>query len=78
MREIQKTPLTASDVLEHVKDSDRTERINLPITRYGAIISAPNVIKDSDEVFGAPFHLLEMDEEELTQTEIRRLCGFIL
>ena len=78
MREPQKTPLAASDTLQHVKDNDRTERIMFPISRYQAILSAPNVVKDSDETFGAPFHLLEMEEETLTQTEIRRLCGFIL
>ncbi len=78
MREPQKTPLTGSDVLQHVRDTDRTERLMFPMNRYQSIISAPNVVTDSDEIFGAPFHLLQMEEETLTQTEIRRLCGFIL
>ena len=78
MREPQKVPQAASDVLQHVKDSDRTERIAFPITRYNAVLSAPKVVSDSDETFGAPFHLLATDSEQLTRTEIRRLCGFIL
>ena len=78
MREPQRTPLAGSDVLQHVRDSDRTERIMFPMSRYQSLISAPNIVNDSDITFGAPFHFLEMEEEELTMTEIRRLCGFIL
>ena len=78
MREPQKVPQSGSDVLQHLKNTDRTERIMFPITRYGSLLSAPKVVKDSDEKFGAPFHFLKTDEEELTRTEIRRLCGFIV
>lgn len=78
MREPQRTPLSGSDVLQHVRNTDRTERIAFPINRYNSVISAPNIVKDSDEVFGAPFNLLEMDTETLGQTQIRRICGFIV
>ena len=71
-------PAAATDSLLHVKDTDRTERIAFPFTRYANILSAPNVVTDSDEIFGAPFHLLELETEELGIQEVRELAGFIV
>lgn len=69
---------SASDYLLHGKDSDRTERIILPITRYGNILSAPSVVTEDIEVSGAPFHLLKQRTVKLTAEEIRDLCGDIV
>ena len=74
----KKVPGAASDALLHLKDSDRTERIVFPFTRYDNVLGSPTVIDDVTELTDAPFHLLKLDEEELTISEIRELCGFIL
>lgn len=73
-------PLAGSDVLLHQKDTSETERVVFPFTRYKNILSAPSVVTDADESYGAPFHLLEMEEEEeeMTISEIRELFGFIV
>lgn len=71
-------PASTSDVLLHLKDSDRTERVILPFTRYANIMSAPNVVTDGDEIYGAPFHLLHTKTEVVSADYIRRLCGRIL
>ena len=77
---IKALPLAGSDILMHNKDTSETERIVFPITRYRNILSAPSVVTDSDEIYGAPFHLLKMEdeEEEMTVSEIRKLVGFII
>lgn len=77
-RNIKNVPNNVSDVLMHGKDSDRTERILLPFTKYSNIMHAPNIISEDIEIKGAPFHLLETDTEELSDVEIRKLCGRIL
>jgi len=71
-------PPYATDVLMHDKDSDRTERVVFPYTRYANVISAPAVITTEIEVHGAPFHLLKTGKKTLTETEIYALCGDIL
>lgn len=78
--QIKSLPIAGSDVLMHSKDGNDTERIVFPYTRYRNILSAPRVVVDSDEVYGAPFHLLEMEDEDeyLTVAEIRKLVGFII
>ena len=74
----RQVPMAASDVLLHQKDTDRTERIALPFTRYANVFNAPRVVNDVDDIAGAPFFLLETDKETLSDTEIRRICGDIL
>ena len=78
--EIKALPIAGSDVLMHSKDHNDTERIVFPFTRYANVLSAPRVVTDSDETYGAPFHLLEMEDEaeELSVSEIRKLVGFII
>lgn len=71
-------PASVTDVLLHAKESDRTERVILPITRYDNVMSAPQIVTDVDEVYGAPYLLLETQEETLTAQEIRNLCGRIV
>jgi hypothetical protein len=73
-------PLSASDILLHQKDSSESERIVFPVTRYKDVLNSPSVVSDSDEIFGAPFHLLEIEdeEEEMTVSEIRKLLGLII
>ena len=73
-----KIPVSVSDTLMHIKDSDKTERVILPITRYGNVLNAPKVVGDVTTVMGAPFVLLETSTETLTTAEIRRICGPII
>lgn len=77
-KQIKYIPKCVTDLLMHGKDSDRTERILLPITRYGNILNAPNVVSEDLETRGAPFHLLETDSIEMSEDEIRQLCGRII
>ena len=80
MANLKVLPLAGSDVLMHDKDSADTERIVFPYTRYRNVLSAPSVVSDADEIYGAPFHLLEIEdeEEEMPVSEIRKLVGFIV
>lgn len=71
-------PNSVTDTLMHGKDSDRTERILLPITRYNNVMNSPNVVTEDIETKGAPFHLLETSTVLLTEDEIRSLCGRII
>ena len=68
-------PGSASDVLLHAKDSDRSERVIFPITRYDNVLSSPKMVEDVNTSFGAPFLLLQTEEVELTEDEIYNLCG---
>ena len=71
-------PASVSDVLLHDKDSDRTERVVMPITRYKNVLNAPNVVNTTNELRGAPFLLLATETETLTIEQIRRLSGDII
>lgn len=73
-----KIPASVSDTLLHIKETDRTERVILPITRYENVLSAPTVVTDVDEVYGAPFLILETGEEKVSAETIRTLCGRIV
>ena len=53
-----KIPMTVSDTLLHIKDSDTTENVILPITRYDNVMNSPRVVTDGDNI-GAPFVLLK-------------------
>lgn len=68
-------PSTVSDILQHVKDSDNTERIILPFTRYQNVFCAPNVVDDIDEHPGAPFHLLKLATKTYTRKELKSIFG---
>lgn len=73
----------ASDVLLHSKDSDKTERIIFPITRYSNIVSAPRVLTYDmkiDKAADSPFLLLQtdsvtIDEDMLNEMTKYRLTG---
>ena len=68
-------PSAVTDILMHGKDSDAVERVLLPITRYGAVMNAPNLVTEEIETNGAPFHLLVTDTIILTDYEIRKITG---
>jgi hypothetical protein len=68
-------PSAVTDILIHGKDSDAVERVLLPITRYGAVMNAPNLVTEEIETNGAPFHLLVTDTIILTDDEIRKITG---
>jgi hypothetical protein len=74
----RKLPKTVADTLLHVKDTDLTEKIMMPITRYRNILNAPNVIKNPTDVSGAPFVLLEQSSEIISVDKIRKMCGSII
>jgi len=74
----RKLPKTVADTLLHVKDTDLTEKIMMPITRYRNILNAPNVIKNPTDVAGAPFVLLEQSSEIISVDKIRKMCGAII
>lgn len=74
----RKLPKTVADTLLHVKDTDLTEKIMMPITRYRNVLNAPNVIKNPTDVSGAPFVLLEQSSEIISVDKIRKMCGSII
>ena len=71
-------PASVTDVLLHEKNSDKTERVIMPITRYQNVLSAPNVVTSTTSVKGAPFVLLVTDSETLTTAELRKLSTDII
>ena len=75
MREI---PASVSDVLLHDRDSEKSERVILPITRYDNIMNAPKVVHHIDSVKGAPFILYTTDTEWMSTEEIRKLGNGII
>lgn len=72
-----KIPMTVSDSLLHIKDSDTTEKVILPITRYSNVMNSPRVVTDGDNI-GAPFVLLKTEEEYISIETLRSLCGGII
>jgi hypothetical protein len=74
----RKLPKTVADTLLHVKDTDTTEKIMLPITRYRNILNAPGVIKTPTDISGAPFVLYEQSDELVPVEKIRKMVGGII
>ena len=74
----RKLPKTVADTLLHIKDTDLTEKIMMPVTRYRNVLNAPNVIKNPTDVAGAPFVLLEQSSEIISVDKIRKMCGSII
>lgn len=68
-------PTSVQDVIMHTKTDNQTEEIVLPVTRYDNVLNAPHLVETSEAHPGAPFHLLETDEEELDISEIRLFVG---
>ena len=75
---MSKLPASVSDVLLHEKDSDRSERVIMPITRYKNVLNAPNVVTTPNAIKGAPFVLLATETEVLSTAELRSLISDIL
>ena len=75
---MDKIPASVSDVLLHNRDSDRTENVVLPVTRYRNVMNAPKVITDVSAVNGAPFTLLATDTEVLDTAQLRKLIPELL
>ena len=73
-----KIPATVSDVLLHNRDSDRTENVILPITRYNNVMNAPKLINDTSATNGAPFTLLATETETLSAAQLRKLIPELL
>lgn len=70
---MNKIPASVSDVLLHNRDSDRTEKVILPVTRYKNVMNAPKVINDISSSNGAPFTLLATETEVLDTAQLRKL-----
>lgn len=71
-------PASVSDVLLHLKNTDNTEVVMMPFTRYDNVFNAPLVTSDTSESFGAPFVLFSNGEETMSDVDINRLCGKII
>lgn len=74
---MSKIPASISDTLLHHKDTDQTEKVILPITRYNNVLNAPKVVSSVTSVKGAPFVLFISDSEELSTEELRKLTGTV-
>ena len=72
------TPDSTADVLLHQKDTDRTETVIYPFTRYKNVFASPTVVEDPDTNYGAPFHLLRTGTEKVTVNWIKKYCGNIV
>ena len=72
---MSKLPASVSDILLHDKNSDNTEKVILPITRYDNVLNAPNLVTNSNAVKGAPFLIYSTDTETLSTSEIRKLVN---
>ena len=75
-------PNEVSDVLLHLKEENELgatdEQIILPYTRYGNVFNSPKVVTDTSEVAnGAPFNLLVLAEEEMTEAQINNLYNMV-
>lgn len=71
----------ASDVLLHSKDSDKTERIIFPITRYQNIIGMPTIISSDKTIVdsnGASFLLLQTDTVSIDEDELNAITNYRL
>lgn len=71
----------ASDVLLHSKDSDKTERIIFPITRYQNIIGAPSFLNSETSIlesYGAAFMLLQTDTVSIDEDILNEITGYRL
>lgn len=71
-------PSVSADAILHSKDTDLTERLVFPVTRYSNILNAPNLISDRRDLYDAPFTLLITEKESLTHEQIREFCGSII
>lgn len=75
MAKIKSVPDYGYDILLHGEDNENEVAI-FPYTRYKNILHAPNVVKDASAKLGAPFHLLQTSEEEMTLDDIRALTDY--
>lgn len=75
---IKRIPSSVSDTLLHEKETDDTERVILPITRYKNVLNSPNVVKSPSAIKGAPFLLYQEGFEELSVEDIRRLTSGLI
>lgn len=73
-----KIPIVVSDVLLHDKNSDRTEKVVLPITRYDNVMNSPTKIDTINNAKGAPFVLYQAETVSLTTEQIRSYVRDIL
>lgn len=74
----RKLPASVTDYLMHEQNSDLTEKILLPITRYKNVLNAPQVVRSINSVKGAPFLLYQTETEELDTKQLRALVEDIV
>lgn len=75
-------PDQVSDVLLHLKEVDTagvtTEQVVLPFTRYDNVFNRPRVVNTVSALAnGAPFNLLVLAEEEMTDAQIQALYNSV-
>jgi hypothetical protein len=74
----KKIPVSVTDLLMHQKDTDMTERVVLPITRYKNVLNAPQLVNNPYSVKGAPFLLYATETETLDTSEIRKYINGLI
>jgi hypothetical protein len=70
-------PSKVHDVLLHTRESDKDKTI-FPFTRYACVLNKPDLVSDVFEAPGAPFVLYTNESVEMTEDELREMCGNII
>ena len=66
-------PVAVSDTLLHEKNTDLTEKVILPFTRYANVMNAPKVTTSPTFAPGAPFLFYQTKTSEYTELELREM-----
>lgn len=75
---MKQVPEISADVILHEKDTDMTERLIFPVTRYHNILNAPGIVRSRNDLVDAPFTFMTLESEELTYEQIFEFCGAII
>lgn len=59
----------------HIKDDEKKERIILPFTTYSSILNKPDIIRDADDVNGAPFIFAERKTVKIPEERMKNLLS---
>jgi hypothetical protein len=68
-------PSMVTSTFIHIKDDEKKERIIFPFTVYDAVLNKPNIIRDADEVNGAPFIFAERKTVKIPEERMRDLLS---
>lgn len=70
---IQRTelPSMVTSSFLHIKDDEKKERILLPYTTYSSVLNKPDIIRDPEDVNGAPFIFAERKTVNIPDDRLR-------